>query len=153
MRSRRPDLLEEVAARARDDRREDGLLVRVAREDDDTRLRKLGADLAARLDTRAVGQADIHDDDVRLELARHLERLGDAAGLGHDLEAFPPIEQGDETLADDLVVVDDEKAQGTGERRLGHDAFLHAPAPAGSIGRRRLLIGTAPQDPGTEARR
>ena len=51
-----------------------------------------------------------------------LDRLGDGAGLGDDLEAVAPVEEGDEALADDLVVVDD-RAGGASSAR-GHAAVL-----------------------------
>ena len=73
---------------------------------------QLGPDLATRLDPGAVGEADVHDDDVGLVPARLLDRLRDRAGLGDDLEARPPVEQRDEALAHDLVVIDDQQAQG-----------------------------------------
>jgi len=44
------DLLEQVSACAGNDRREDGLLVRIARQDHNARLGQLGTDLPARLD-------------------------------------------------------------------------------------------------------
>ena len=109
-----PDLLEEVAACTGDDRREDGLLVRIARQHDNPRLGQLGPDLATRLDTRTIGQADVHHDDIGLIARRHCKRLGHRAGLGDDLEALPSIEERDEALPDDLVIVDDEEPQRAG---------------------------------------
>ncbi len=43
-----------------------------------------------------------------------VERFGDGPGLGDDLESLAPVEQRGETLADDLVVVDDQQAQDVG---------------------------------------
>ena len=71
-----------------------------------------------------VRQADVHDHDVRLEPAGLLDRLGDGAGLGDDLEALAPVEQRDEALADDLVVVDDQQAQRMRRRSVGRRARL-----------------------------
>ena len=51
-------------------------------------LGQLGADLATGLDAGAVGQAHVHDDDVRLLAQRDLDRLGNGAGLGHDAHAW-----------------------------------------------------------------
>ena len=48
------------------------------------------------------------------EAAGRRDRVGDGARLGDDLELRPAVEQRDESLADDLVVVDDQQAQGTG---------------------------------------
>ena len=123
----RADLLEEVPGRAGDDRREHGLLVGVRGEHDHARLGQLGTDLATRLDARPIGQADVHDDDVRLVAPGLLDRLRDGAGLGDDLEAVAPVEEGDKALADDLVIVDDEQAErsgGDGFVRIGQSEWL-----------------------------
>ena len=106
----RADLLEQVAAGAGDDRREHGLLVGIAGQHHDAGVGQLRADLAAGLDARAVRQPDVHDDDVGLEPAGRLDRLGDRARLGDDLEPVAAVEQGDQALADDLVVVDHQQA-------------------------------------------
>ena len=113
----RPDLLEEVAAGAGDDRGDHRLLVGVAREHHHPGRRELRPDLPTRLDPRAVGQPDVHDDEVRLEPPGHLDRLGDRARLGDDLEPRSAIEHGDQALADDLVVVDDQERQRLGSGR------------------------------------
>ena len=52
------------------------------------------------------------------------------AGLGDDLEVLAPVEQRDEALADDLVVVDDEQAQGTRVSRQSRSAL----SGGGSVG-------------------
>src|SRR5690606_7631668 len=83
-------------------------------------LRAGGADLAAGLDAGAVGQPNVHDDDVRLEASRLSDRLGHRARLGDDLEAGAPVEQRHQALSDDLVVVDDEEAQRPLGSLLGH---------------------------------
>ena len=86
----------------------------IGRQHHDARPRQLRSDLAAGLDARPVRQADVHDDDVGLELASLLDGLGDRPGLGDDLEALAPTQERDQALPDDLVVVDDQQAQGPG---------------------------------------
>ena len=107
------DLLQQVAAGAGDDRRQHRLLVRVAGQHHDARLRAGGADLAAGLDPGAIGQADVHDHQVGLE-ARRLRRSHSATVPAWATTSNPlaTVEQRHEALADDLVVVDDQQSQG-----------------------------------------
>ncbi len=120
----RPDLLEQVAGRTRHDRRQDRLVVRERGQHDDARVGQVGPDLAAGLDPGAVGQADIHDHDVRAVEARLGQRLLDRAGLGHDLERRSAVEQGHQALADDLVIIDDQQPEGTAGRAAGGNGAL-----------------------------
>jgi hypothetical protein len=55
-----------------------------------------------------------------------LDGRGDRPDLGHDAELGPPPEEGHEALPDDLVVVDDQEAQGAarGGLRVGHSGSL-----------------------------
>ena len=73
-------------------------------------------------------------DDVGLETARLLDRLRDRAGLGDDLESLAPVEQGDETLADDLVVVDDEESR-SGRAGAGSVTVVRSPGLRGAVAR------------------
>ena len=52
-----------------------------------------------------------------------VDRFRDRAGLGDDLELISPIKQGDEALADDLVVVDHQERQRPGWA-VGHGVSL-----------------------------
>ena len=114
----------------------------IAREDDHPGVRQLGADLAAGLDARAVGQAHVHDHDVGPEAARHLDRFGFGAGLGHDLELVAAIEERDEALPDHLVVVDHQDSQG-GHCSVRHDRL--ALQPISSSGRSRPAVDAGPR--------
>ena len=105
------DLLEQVAAGAGDDGRQDRVLVGVAGQHHDPRLGHLGPDLATGLDPRAVREPHVHDDEVRPEALRSRDRLGHGAGLGDDLEFRSAADESDQPLPDDLVVVDDEQRQ------------------------------------------
>ena len=112
------DLLQQIAARARHDRREDRFLVGVAREHEDPDRRILGSDLARRLDAGAVRQADIHDHEIRPIRAGRLDRPRDGPRLGDDRESGAPFEQRDEPPSNDLMVVHDEEPENRGEGRL-----------------------------------
>jgi hypothetical protein len=76
----------------------------------------------------------------------HRDRLRDGPGFGDDLESLASIEQRDESLANDLVVVDDEQAQPADWSGFGH-WFLRAGAVTGSgyrvvaIAVHRIMIG------------
>jgi hypothetical protein len=48
------------------------------------------------------------------------DRFSDRARLGHNLESGPAVEKGHEALPDDLVVVDDQKAERPSCFRIGH---------------------------------
>jgi hypothetical protein len=94
-------------ASARDDRRDDGLLVGVRREHDDFRRRVFGPDLAARLDAGAVAEAHVHDDDVRLRARRLRNGALHRMRFGHDAHVRAAVEERAQALAHDLVIVDD----------------------------------------------
>ena len=106
----RADPLEDVARRARVDRREERIGVRVAGEHHDRGRRELSGDGAAGIDPRTVRHPDVHHDHVRTGLARQPHRLVARAGLADDAESRLSIEQRGETDADHLVVVGDEDA-------------------------------------------
>ena len=81
-------------------------------------------------------------------MATRLEQgILDGSGLGDDLEVRPPVEQGDEPLADDLVVVDDEESE-RATRPPGHRRRLaifvgHVSAPV-ARGRRSTILVPIP---------
>ena len=81
--------------------------------------------------------------EVGLEPPRRLDGLGHRPGLGDDLEARPAVEHGDEALADDLVVVDDQERQSP-DRCVGHEARLPSvsvwSSAASSAGRRISIV-------------
>ena len=100
---------------------------------------QLGPDVAAHLHPAAVGQAHVEDGHVGAERRDPAERLGDGAGLPHHLEVVGRLEQGPQAGPDDLVVVEEEDAD-------GHRApFEHAggtdPSAEGAPGGRRNLVG------------
>jgi hypothetical protein len=77
-------------------------------------------DLPRRLDTGAVRQADIHDHEIGQIPTGRLDRLCGRSRRGDDREPRTPLEQRDESLADDLVVVHDEDPEHRGDGRLDH---------------------------------
>jgi hypothetical protein len=77
----------------------------------------IATDVAACLDTRPVGQSDVHHDQVRLEPIGCGDRLRDGPGLGHDMEVLTAVERRHDALADHLVVVDHQHTQRGRSRR------------------------------------
>ena len=65
--------------------------------------------LAGRLDPVHAGHADVHDDDVRVAAERQLDGCGAVGGFADDPDVRRPRERKPEALADDLVVVDDQR--------------------------------------------
>ena len=61
---------------------------------------------ADEVEAAAVGQPDVDDDDVGRELRSASQRLGDGAGLADDGRSRAALEGPPQTLADQLVVVD-----------------------------------------------
>ena len=80
----------------------------------------VGPDLAANLDPAPVGQTDIEDDDIRLGRRDASQRLGHGPRLPHHDDVAAGLEQGSQTAADDLVVVDQKDAE-------SHDPILLHP--------------------------
>ena len=76
------------------------------------------------------GQAHVHDDEIGPESTGRLDRLGNGAGLGNDMEPGATFEDRDQPLADDLVVIDDQQAQRAGRRRVGFGHLGSSTLPA-----------------------
>ena len=125
-----PRLLENVAARSGNDGGEYVGFVGRTCQEDDLSGRELVPHQSAGLDPRCVRQADIHQDEIREEPPRLRDSLRARAGLGDHLELAVAIEEGDEPPAHDLVVIDDEKAEGSvgiGHREISMRAPTHQP--------------------------
>ena len=112
--------LQQVAGRSRADGREQVLLGPGRGQDHDFRIRRGVPDLGERGETVHLGHRQIEKDEIRLELARKLNRLGAAVRLTDDVELVL-YEQRGERFSGERMVVDDEHA------------FLHEPL----IGRKR----------------
>ena len=104
------DLLEDVARGPGHDRGEQGLVIGVGREHDARRARQPGPDVPADLDTAAVREAHVEDGDVGLQGRDPAHRLRRRAGLPHHLQVIGRLEQGAQSGADDLVVIEEEYA-------------------------------------------
>jgi hypothetical protein len=121
-RADRPDelaplhLLQHVSGRPGHDRGEQSLVVGERGQHHDRGLRVLRADLARRLDPAAVDEADVHDHDVRARPVGLVDRLADRPGLSRHDDVVGGLQEGADTAANDLVVVDEEYA----ERRFCH---------------------------------
>lgn len=111
-------LLEQVAGRAGDDGLEHRLVVGERREHDALDLRVRRTDLTAHFDTVAVGKAHVEDGDVGPGRRDARERLLDGPGLAHHLDVVLGLEQVAHPDPDDLVVVEEEDADGLRSARL-----------------------------------
>lgn len=99
-------LLENIAARTREDRREEGLVVVVGREDEAADVLVHAAHRAAHLHARAVGQTAVEDRDVRARSGDTTDRLGGAPTLTDDLTTPGGGKELGEPSAHDLVIVE-----------------------------------------------
>jgi hypothetical protein len=77
---------------------------------------------ARRFEPVDVRHADVHEDDVRLELGRSRERLRAVGGLAHDVHVFLGLEDHPETGPDEGLVVHDEDANHEGTSPIGRRA-------------------------------
>src|SRR6266849_7547455 len=100
--------LENVAARAGLDDVANKLIGEVHREDEDAGLGKGFVDAARGFEAVEVRHADVHDDDVRLELLDEGDRLAAGFGFGADFPALLGGQQAFEAAADDVVIINDE---------------------------------------------
>ena len=80
-----------------------------------TRTRTSGAasrTARARVDAGAVRQVDVHEDEVRGEHDDGRERARDVVCLADDLEVVGAAQRGDDPVAEQRVVVDEDRAAG-----------------------------------------
>lgn len=85
------------------------LLVRgVPREDENLDVGKPRRDPARRLDPVHQGHADVHEDEVRSEFLREVDRFGTVHGTADDRDAGIRLEEGSNRLREEGVVVGDE---------------------------------------------
>ncbi len=99
------------------------VVVRVRGEHEAAHLWRDRLDLSAHLDPVAVGQADVEDGDVGLEVADHLEPLHRGPGLADDLQVVFGLEQRAQAGPHQLVIVEDENSN----RHLANTATGHPP--------------------------
>ena len=102
-------VLQEIAARAGEDRVHDVRVLLGDREHDDARERCDAGDVPRRIDAAHAGHVEVHDDDVRRELADDPHRLRSARRLADDLDALL-LEQVPQAGPEEIVVVDDQDA-------------------------------------------
>ena len=107
-------VLRQVAPRTRHQRREQGRVVGVGRQDEHIRLRTrctepLGGSRAVQL-----RHPQIHQDHVRRELADELDRLDAVPGLTDDFEVVDRPDDERKTFADGTLVVCDDDADHAG---------------------------------------
>ena len=58
----------------------------------------------------SVGHADVHDDDVRLQLTSEPDGVGSVGGFADDLDVVLELEDEAEALADERLVVGEQDA-------------------------------------------
>ena len=102
-------VLQQVAARAGEDRVHHVLFLVGDREHDHARQRRVTADVARGLDAGHPRHVEIHDDDVGRREADVLQRLRAGRRLGDDLHALL-LEQVPEPRPEEVVVVDEQHA-------------------------------------------
>ena len=126
-------VLEEAAERAGAQHALDELGVGEARERQDLGLGAGTEDLRRRLGAvHASGQYEVHQDDVRARLGAQPDRRSPGVGLADQVDVAEEAQDGLESAADQLVVVDDHDSDG-GRLRA---AVTHGPAPPPGASRR-----------------
>jgi hypothetical protein len=79
-------------------------------EDDESSGAVVLADTLDGFDAGESGQLQIHEGDVGLEIAMEPKSLGSAGGLAHNFHLRHDAEQSNQTLPNDVMVIDDENA-------------------------------------------
>ena len=103
-------VLQQVAAGAGHDGVHHVVVVDGDGQHDDAGPRRDARHLARRLDAGEPRHLQVHDDDVRRELADEAQRVAAVVGLSDDLEALF-LEQAPQAAAEEVVVVDEQDAQ------------------------------------------
>lgn len=99
---------EDEAAGAEADGADDGLFIVVHGEDDDFGFGGVPEDFGGGVDAVESGQAEIHDDDWRMELAHELDGLFPGFAFTGDSEVGRLLEDSFQAIPHDLVIVDEE---------------------------------------------
>src|SRR6185437_9283874 len=112
-------VLEQVAGGAGPQRLHDVLLVVERGQHHHLAGGQLPADPRGRLGAVAPGHADVHQDHVRLQSDRPLDRLLTVAGGAHHVYAGLDAQQGRDPVADELLVVGHQDADRRSRRACG----------------------------------
>ena len=65
-------------------------------------------DLGTDLDATPIGQPNVQNDHIRMQVSRERERLVRRSSLSHDAQVVLCIEEGSETFSDEPVIVRDQ---------------------------------------------
>jgi len=103
-------VLQQVAAGAGADPFEDVVVLVVHGEEDDLDLRILLLDLACGDDPAHLGHADIHQDDVGLQLADEAHGLRAVVAGADELDLRLQADEANQAVPHELVIIDDEQA-------------------------------------------
>ena len=103
-----------------------------------------GAQTVHDVDTRAVGQLQVNEDDIGAHEVGATHRVRNGPSLSDNLEGLVSINDLSNAASDDLVIVDDHDA------RTRSGIFTHVSDSNGQEGERpRLLLFTAPETGGS----
>ena len=87
-------------------------------EHDDLGIGDVPDDPSRRLDPVHLGHADVKQDQIGLERAGELDRLGTVGRLGHHLELRPAVDEAAHGLAIEHLVIDEQYPR----RRIPHSS-------------------------------
>ena len=118
----RGDVFEEISLGAGEARFLNGVLIRKAGEEEDTGLRADRQDVPDRVDTVAIGQADVEQYDVGLESGTLCDGFCLPPRLADHFHSRGQIEHSLEPNAHHFMVVDEQQANGLGACRA-HSTF------------------------------
>jgi hypothetical protein len=104
--------LEEVGLSSGLQGAEDVLIAVEGGEDDEAGCGVFGADADDGVDAAESGELEVHEGDVGAEGAMEFDGFEAVAGFADDFDLGHDVEKSDEALTDDVVVVDDEDADG-----------------------------------------
>src|SRR5579884_341789 len=103
-------------------------------EDDHARplsARVAGDDLTGRLDAVHLRHADVHQDDVRIERSRSGDSGGAVGGLARDLDVGLRVEHHRQPFAQQVLVVDEQRADHRASSRGSRATTLNPPPATG----------------------
>src|SRR5206468_7860558 len=104
--------------------------------------------ISSRVDAIQLGECYVHDDDVGLQLLRHLDGAAPVSGLAHDLDPVVRRQDASEALAHDRLRIDEQDpyARRLQARNRRHGPTRAAPAQPPGLGLAPLTLWKATFD-------